>query len=30
VDLILSELGKTLADPARMRALGFCESVRAA
>jgi hypothetical protein len=27
VDLILSELHKTVADPARMRALGFCVSV---
>jgi superfamily II DNA or RNA helicase len=27
VDLILSELDKKLADPARMRALGFCVSV---
>jgi superfamily II DNA or RNA helicase len=27
VDLILSELDKTLADPAQMRALGFCVSV---
>jgi hypothetical protein len=27
VDLILSELHNTVADPARMRALGFCVSV---
>ena len=27
VDLILSELHKTVADPARMRAVGFCVSV---